>query len=314
MLWNLSLGTSVLLGASVLGYWQWQGRAADDQTGPLTLQEPAAAMTTFLAIGDYGTGDKNQLAVFRAMEKHCREHHPQALLLLGDNIYMDGVESIDDPKWQSVIEEPFDQNPCLDKLPRYAVLGNHDYKGNPDAQIQYSTIQPLWKMPARFYSVQFGNLVEVVGIDTNISDICFDTKKCVLDFAQNRLLESEAKWKLVMGHHPLTSASSKHSNTFHGWVMKRFICSANAYIAGHSHHLEHRKDNNCSADLFISGAGGADIYEPEADAQSLYAEGAYGFLEVSATPSQLRFRFFNTENEERYYYQIESGSPRITQN
>lgn len=41
--------------------------------------------------------------------------------------------------------------------PIYAVLGNHDYRQNPDAQIQYSeqSLDPKgnWKMPGHDYNV-----------------------------------------------------------------------------------------------------------------------------------------------------------------
>lgn len=53
----------------------------------------------------------------------------------------------------------------------YPVLGNHDYGGNPDAQVAYSKISRRWRMPARYYTKTFqidgGNEVLVAFIDTN---------------------------------------------------------------------------------------------------------------------------------------------------
>jgi hypothetical protein len=196
---------------------------------------------------------------------------------------------------------------------RYPVLGNHDYKGNPGAQIQYSKKQPKWYFPSRFYSIQFGELIEFIAIDTNVADFCLDPETCVLDFVKARLENSSSRWKVVLGHHPISSASSKYSSTIQGQILKRFLCSANAYLSAHSHHLEHRKDNDCSAELLISGGGGAHLYSTKNDPRSLFAQSIHGFLEVSADYNELGFRFFNTENVETYSYKIERMGPRLSQ-
>src|ERR1044071_6451051 len=56
-----------------------------------------------------------------------------AILLLGDNFYPCGVRSATDPKWHVV-----DALTHLD-IPIYAVLGNHDYCGKPDVQVDRSS-------------------------------------------------------------------------------------------------------------------------------------------------------------------------------
>lgn len=34
------------------------------------------------------------------------------------------------------------------QVPWYPALGNHDYYGNPDAEIEYSTINQIWNLPS----------------------------------------------------------------------------------------------------------------------------------------------------------------------
>ena len=54
--------------------------------------------------------------------------NPAFAILLGDNIYDDGVHSIDDPQWEEKFEGPYRN---ID-MPFYPVLGNHEQ----DAQIE----------------------------------------------------------------------------------------------------------------------------------------------------------------------------------
>ena len=58
-----------------------------------------------------------------------RDKPLDAIILPGDNIYPCGVKSVDDPRW-SVLQPLIDLG-----LPLFPVLGNHDYCGSPDAQI-----------------------------------------------------------------------------------------------------------------------------------------------------------------------------------
>ncbi|MFW7379518.1 MAG: metallophosphoesterase [Oligoflexus sp.] len=306
MLWIPSVSLLGFIAASSIGYFHWQSKAPTDRSGPLVIERPAGANLRLIAIGDFGSGDEYQARVAAAMEKHCQQESIDGLLLLGDNIYMDGVSSEFDPKWDTIIEKPF-SSPCLSKLPRFPVLGNHDYRGDPGAQIRYSKRNPQWQFPHRFYAVKFDQLLEVIAIDTNVADICFDAEKCVLDFIASRLQESTARWKIVIGHHPLSSASPKHKTPMlQAKVLADYVCSANAYLAGHTHHLEHRKDDNCGAELFISGGGGADLHDPLVSRSSVYAEAAHGYMLLEMDINQISYRFYDTKNKELYRYQIES--------
>lgn len=58
------------------------------------------------------------------------------MLALGDNFYWRGVQSVDDPLWKSVWEDRFQQESL--RTPWYAILGNHDHYGNPEAQIDFA--------------------------------------------------------------------------------------------------------------------------------------------------------------------------------
>jgi predicted MPP superfamily phosphohydrolase len=106
-----------------------------------------------------------QAGVAKAMETLCKQQRPDALIFLGDNIYREGVESVDDPGWQTKLMQYY-QGDCIRNVPIYAALGNHDYMGNAQAQIDYSNISTQWNMPFRFYDVSFGNILSLTVTDS----------------------------------------------------------------------------------------------------------------------------------------------------
>ena len=302
LFWLFSIvGISLLVSA----YGVWMSKAPRNYSGMLHTHTPIATeRLRLLVVGDFGTGDLNQAAVAKAMEQHCISAGADAIILLGDNIYMDGVSSVDDPKWQQAVWQPL-SHPCLSQLPIFPALGNHDYKGSAAAQIEMSRHNPRWRMPHRFYAHSYGRLLRIIALDTNIVDFCLDPQQCMLDFLQKENETKDTQWTIAFGHHPLSSASSKHPDTIQGELLKRFLCQHDAYLAGHSHHLEHRKDENCAADLLVAGAGGAKIYPPLSEPNSKFVAGEHGFLTLNVSRSGLRFQFFNSRQELLYSTQTE---------
>ncbi len=287
--------------AMLFSYLQWMNSSASQREGDLLQVFPMVKdRYSLVMFGDYGTGSPDQQKLFEALESYCLEYGIDAIFLLGDNIYMDGVASPRDPKWKQVIEDPFSRL-CISKVPLYPILGNHDYKGNPDAQISYSRMNSQWNFPNRFYSVKFGDVLEVIALDTSYLDYCGDQDKCALDFLLQRKSKSLAKWKMAIGHHPAISSSSKHKNDFLGMALKYFTCDLNAYIAAHSHHLEHLNDQSCLADYFISGAGGAHLYPVHQQRmESNFAKASFGFLAFDIMSRGVDYRFYDTKGKVLY--------------
>lgn len=294
----LSLGFCAAL---VVFYARWSSKAASLQSGELLQTFPASKdRYSIVMFGDYGTGGPEQKKLFAALESYCLDYGIDAIFLLGDNVYMNGVTSPEDPKWKKVIEEPFDQL-CIGKVPLYPVLGNHDYKGDPNAQISYSQFNKQWHFPNRFYSVKFGELLEVMALDTNYFDYCGDHDSCALDFLLDRKMKSTAQWKMAIGHHPAFSSSSKHKSEVVGALLNHFTCDLDAYVAGHSHHLEHLNDGSCKADYFVSGAGGAHLYPVKRMREdSNFAQASFGFLAFDIMSRGIDYRFYDTKGEVLY--------------
>lgn len=268
------------------GLWFGWWRGAPRQTsGDQIIQRHGAATLRFFAIGDTGSGNENQMTTAAAMEERCKNgEKPTGIFLLGDNFYMDGVQSVEDPQWESKVWRPYG-SPCLKDVTIYAVLGNHDYKGRPEVQIQMTAKDSRWVMPARNYAVRFGDLLEADVLDSNFVDVCFSSLLCARDFFKARIAASPARWRFALAHHPVISASDKyHDDQFWRYrtLIGSLLChSTDLYLSGHAHHLEHARMPECQTDFFVIGGGGADVSPIiEGKSGSLFARSTNGFADI----------------------------------
>ena len=92
----------------------------------------------FFALGDWGHADLCA-PLADAMSQWIQlnpDQKPLFILSLGDNFYPKGVVDVEskrfDDTWRVFVERE------ELKVPWRLVLGNHDYSGNPDAQIQFT--------------------------------------------------------------------------------------------------------------------------------------------------------------------------------
>lgn len=304
LLQSLLYGFLGLIFLSVLALIIWRYRAPSYEGQSLTvdISTPADGKFELLFLGDTGTGGEEQFKVASAMEAYCLKHSPSAVVLLGDNFYMSGVSSVDDPQWESKFKKPYG-SPCLSQLPFYAVLGNHDYRLSPKAQIKYRGSQPSWFMPHRFYRLNFGQRLQIVAIDTNVLDLCGSGAHCTLDFLRQSLEDRQGRETIIVGHHPFESLSGKYKLPgLQSRILRRTLCGEDVtYIAGHSHHLEHRRSDACKLDIFISGGGGARLYPVRPlDTDGRFALSQHGFLRLKVSSEVSEFTFFDSEGQALY--------------
>ena len=277
------------------------------RVGALHTKKPGKASMRFFALGDTGTGGEHQMRVAQAMNARCKQLNGgiDGILLLGDNAYPIGFSSVSDSQWQTKVVEPY-AGDCLGNATIYPVLGNHDYKQNPSSQIEYSLINQRWHMPNRFYSVSFGHLLRVVALDSNVTEFCFNPAFCGLDFMQANLQQKDTVWTVVTAHHPI-AGSSDHGFAYRGGVrgmlLKPYLCSRiDAYLSGHSHHLEYRQPEDCRMGMFISGGGGGDLYQTvDADAAEVkFVKGTHGFLDIELNDQEMVARFIDEDGKELF--------------
>lgn len=267
----------------------------------MTLRKPAGSVS-FLAMGDWGRqGELNQRDVAQQMAHAARELDAQFVLALGDNFYPSGVQSTADPQWRSSFEDVYTAHSL--NVDWYVVLGNHDYRGNPQAELDYSKISRRWRLPSRYYSVKRevsrGVTAEFLFIDTSpfIKEYRTEPDKYAVaktdTAAQRRWLDSTlrvstAKWKFVVGHHNVYSGGKRPVLE----DMERFLVprlkkyGVTAYICGHEHQLEHIIPEGSATHYFISGAG-SETRETTGMKGTQFVSSRSGFFALSLTPDTL---------------------------
>ncbi len=276
---------------------------------------------SFLVVGDWGrNGASHQRDVATQMEKAAAETGSRFTVSVGDNFYEDGVTSISDPLWQSSYEQVY-TGPHL-QTPWYVALGNHDYGGIPQAQIDYSAHSPRWKMPARYFKVSGDTLgrpdLDLFIIDTsplmtglanraegraaaNVRSQDTDAQMAWLD---QELGASTAKWKLVVGHHTLYSGGSTHGNTPE--MIERVLPilqkqKVTAYINGHDHDLQ---DIERDGIAYVCTGAGSEVRPVKAIDGTRFCVAQSGFSVITVTTDALYLEFRNYRGQTVYRSQI----------
>lgn len=271
----------------------------------------------FLVLGDFGrVGDYYQKDVAREMGHATIVLDADFILSVGDNFYPDGVQSTQDYHWISSFEAIY-SDPALYR-PWYVALGNHDYRGNVQAQIDYSNVSRRWNMPARYYSKTFkisdGDEVLMVVMDTNpyITSYHKNPQKYLgvgeqdtqaqTQWLEKTLSENKsAKWKIVVGHHPLYSGGMRKNHKDTEEFYQKFADlfdkhKVDVYICGHEHDQQIIKPKGRYTTQLLSGAG-SEVRTTGKREGTIYASDAPGFLAVSILKNKMLVQLVKADSQ-----------------
>lgn len=264
-----------------------------------------------LVVGDWGTGTKDQKLVAAAMAEQARAQKLDLILTTGDNFYPSGVRSVDDKLWEVAFERIY-TDPALKDVPWWPSLGNHDHKGNLDAQVEYSKKSPRWKLPARHYTTSFP-----LGSDAAVQLFVLDTQPLMYEreleqyeWLKKELAASKATWKLVVGHHPIRSRSIRPDSK---QLVDRlepilFEQKVDMYLAGHDHCLELFKPIQGLTYLVSGGGAGPGwAYKVEWTEDLDYAATGGGFAVLRFTPSDCWIEFVRNDGKAQFAKQLAKG-------
>jgi tartrate-resistant acid phosphatase type 5 len=257
------------------------------------------AHTEFLVLGDWGSGTRHQMNIAERMNEKAARDGAKFVLTLGDNFYDFGVSGVDDKqfltKWKQVYVGSALQ------IPFYVCLGNHDHRGDAEAQIEYSKKDPLWRMPAHEFTFS-----EPVSTKSRIEFFALDTtplagnKRSELDrqlhWLDSALTVSTAEWKIVFGHHTLYS-NGQHGNTTSLVKELKPILEKHhvqAYFCGHDHDTQVLKPTN-GVHYIVCGGGGGSPRDVTWGENTEFAQAKYGFVWCAVSDSLFEVQCFNEE-------------------
>jgi predicted phosphodiesterase len=226
---------------------------------------------SFAALGDSGIGSTAQYSVAARIVAL----DPEFVLHTGDVIYPSGQTAGYDPYFF----QPYQA--LTRRAPIYPTLGNHDY-GTASGQPYLDAFYLPHNNPAdteRYYSFDWGN-AHFTALDYNTGP-----DAAQLEWLQNDLAATDKTWKIVFYHQAIYS-SGPHG--YESWVTAARALLAPIFeqhdvdlvINGHDHDYERTLPIN-GVVYFVTGGGGASLYQVNPQTFSAYAETTYHTLFVT---------------------------------
>ncbi len=283
----------------------------------LLASEAKSEALNFIIFGDWGrNGEQDQRDVAAQMAVAAQAMKPKFIVSVGDNFYEDGVAAVDDPQWQSSFENVY-AAPSL-QVPWQVILGNHDYHGNCDAQLEYAKTSKRWNMPARYFvqtlQVDAATTADFFYIDTTpmiksyysvlsgektrAKVITQDVPKQLVWF-KAVLAASKAQWKIVIGHHPIYSGGGHGDTVELVDVILPLLQEhkVQAYFNGHDHDLQHLQAG--ALNFFCTGAGSQ--FRPTVNTpHTKFARACSGFTTVALAAEKMDVRMIDDQGRLLY--------------
>lgn len=273
----------------------------------------------FLAVGDYGSGNAAQEKVAARMNEFAgRLDAPlTAVLALGDNFY----NKLEVERFDRHFEKMYSKE-HLD-CPFYACLGNHDYgpeydskqwRAKADIQLEYARANPSsrWKMPAKWYAVEFPNvampLVKIIYLDSNNFEGALTPEEKI---AQKRWLEAElkretrAKWTWIVSHYPVFSDDTNRKDNkslIRNWGPYLQANPISLYLSGHDHNLQHLQVKDYQPSFLVSGGGGAKLYETTASDRG-FSRTILGFNHLHVTADKITVQLIDGDGKRMHAFE-----------
>lgn len=296
-----------------------QDASANPDADSVLLKSVKEKNLNFIVFGDWGrNGYFNQADVAKEMGKIAEEVEVKFIISAGDNFQINGVQSTSDPLWMTSYESIYNAPSLLDDW--YPVLGNHDYKGSTQAEIDYSNISRRWRMPSHYYSMvkklDGTDKALFIFLDTpalvdeyyskpeGYKDITKQDSSAQLKWLTELLRNSTEKWKIVIGHHPVFSASKTHGDTRELIARLKPLFDkygVDIYFCGHDHDFEHARPKGSNVDYFVTGTG-SELREASSNNNTVFTRSLPGFTYVSLSENLASLYFISKDGKVIYSY------------
>ena len=239
---------------------------------------------------------------------------PEAVVAAGDVHHFEGVVSTQDPLWMTNYELIYSHPELM--ITWLPVLGNHEYRGNTQAVLDYRNISRRWEMEGRYYTKVYddnGVRIRLVLIDTTplinryhnsstYPDVDSQDIDAQLKWIDKTLNEATEDWVIVAGHHPMYADTKKDLIEQKDMqerllpILQRYKSKVAMYVCGHIHNFQHIRRGNDGIDYVVnSSASLARKVNPTEG--TIFCSPAEGFSVVSATKKQLNLYMIDKKGE-----------------
>lgn len=259
----------------------------------------------FYVVNDMGrNGRYDQKPIAEMMGSMAEDIGPEFVIATGDVHHFDGVRSVSDPLWMTNYELIYSHPELM--ISWFPVLGNHEYRGNTQAVMDYSGVSRRWNMPDRYYTRAFKKrdvTVRVVWLDTTplinkyrddrdeYPDACRQDADRQMAWADSVLDAAKEDWIIVVGHHPVYAETPKDESERGDMqarldpVLRRH--NVDMYINGHIHNFQHIRVQGSDTDYITNSAGALSRRVKPTDG-TVFCSSEPGFSIVSADKKTLR--------------------------
>ena len=235
--------------------------------------QPLEKPLNFYLANDLGrNGYYDQKTVAATMGRMAEAIDVEFVLAAGDVHHFEGVRSTQDPLWMTNFELIYDHPDLM--MPWYAIMGNHEYRGNTQAVLDYTHVSGRWNAPALYYTRVMENdgvTVRILMLDTSpmidkyredtekYPDACKSDYRRELAWADSVLTSAKEDWVIVVGHHPIYADTDKSESERRDLqqrldpILRKH--KVDMYLCGHIHNFQHIRKAGTDIDYVVNTSG-----------------------------------------------------------
>ena len=267
----------------------------------------------FFLANDLGrNGYYDQKPIAELMGVMAEEIGPECVIAAGDVHHFDGVQSVNDPLWMTNYELIYSHPELM--IDWFPILGNHEYRGNTQAVMDYSNVSRRWNMSNRYYTKVYeedGTSVRLVMVDTTpfmnkyredkdkYPDACKQDNAKQLAWVDSVLTSAKEDWVIVVGHHPIYAETPKDASEridmqqTLGKILHKHKKVA-MYLCGHIHNFQHLQVKGSSIDYVVNSSASLSRKVKPTEG-TVFCSPEPGFSVIAADKHELCLHMINNE-------------------
>lgn len=272
-----------------------------------TLEKPL----NFYLANDLGrNGYYDQKPIAELMGRMAENIDIECVIAAGDVHHFEGVRSVNDPLWMTNYELIYNHPELM--IPWYAILGNHEYRGNSQAVIDYTNISGRWNMSARYYTFVLENdgiTIRMVMVDTaplidkyrtdsqKYPDACKQDINQQLNWIDSVLTSAKEDWVIVVGHHPIFAETGKDDSERLDLQKRldrvlRKHANVDMYLCGHIHNFQYIRPKDNKIDYVVNTSGSLSRKVKPIEGTQ-FCSNESGFSLITADKKELKLHMIN---------------------